>query len=81
MSTAAITVELPEPVLSDAAKIAEKNGVSLSSWIRLTVEQTLRDEKLTAEFYHRRALGKDAETLLAILDKAPAAPPIPGDEL
>jgi hypothetical protein len=81
MNIAAITVELPEPILHDAAELASKSGVSVASWIRLTVEGTLRDAKLLAEFERRRALGKDAETVRAILDRAPCGPPVPGDEL
>jgi hypothetical protein len=81
MSNAVIPIELAEPLMHDAALIAEKNGMSVASWISLTVEERLRAERLTAEFLRRRAAGADGKTLLALLDRAPDREPDPGDEL
>jgi len=81
MSLAVIPVELPEVVLQDAVQRAEQSGVSVSEWIRRTVEQGLRDEKWMAEFERRRALGGNAASMLAILDKAPGGVVEVGDEL
>jgi hypothetical protein len=81
MNNAVIPVELSEPSMQDAAELAEKNGMSVSSWISLTVEEHLRNERMTAEFYRRRAVGGSGKDLLAILDQAPDRVPDPGDEL
>jgi len=81
MSLAVVPVELPEVVLKDAAQCAEQSGVSVSEWIRRTVEQGLRDDKMMAEFERRRALGGDAATMLAIVDKARRGGVDAGDEL
>ena len=81
MSRSLVTVELPEPVLEDAAKLAQSQGLTVASWISSTVEERLRDERQTAEFYRRRALAGDGSAILAILDKAPDGVPMPGDEL
>jgi hypothetical protein len=81
MSNAVIPVELSEPLMQDATEIAEKNGMSVSTWISSTVAERLRAERLSAEFFRRRAAGADGKTLLALLDLAPDREPDPGDEL
>jgi cytochrome P450 len=81
MSNAIIPVELPDPLLHDAAMRAEKAGVSVSTWIRDMIEDRIRNEEVTARFLRRRAAGASGDDLLAILDKAPDTPPQPGDEL
>jgi hypothetical protein len=81
MTSAVISVELPTPTLEDASRVAEQSGMSVADWIGVTVADRLREQRLTAEFYRRRALGGDSQTLLALLDKAPDAPPVAGDEL
>ncbi len=81
MTTDVIAVEIPEPTFDDAQRVAEQSGMTASDWISATVSERLRDQHLTAEFYRRRALGGDGNTLLATLDLAPDATPIPGDEL
>ena len=45
------------------------------------VADRIRDEQVTERFYRRRARAGGGAELLAILDKAPNAPPMPGDEL
>ncbi len=79
MSNAVISVELEEPVMHDAAEIAAKNGMSVAGWIASTIEDRLRNERLTAEFYRRRASGGDGKVLLEVLAKGPNLDPEPGD--
>jgi hypothetical protein len=81
MSNAVVPVELRQPVLEDAAKIAERRGLSVAGWISSTVEELLREERQAAEFYRRRAMGGDSRAMLSILDKAPDGPPVSGDEI
>jgi hypothetical protein len=81
MSNAIISVELPDPLMHDATLSAERAGVSVSTWIRDMVAARVRDEAITERFFRRRARAGDAAELLAILDKAPDVPPMPGDEL
>jgi hypothetical protein len=81
MTPDVIAVEIPKPTFDDAQRAAEQSGMTASDWINTTVAERLRDQRLAAEFYRRRSLGGDRNTLLAILDLAPDADPIPGDEL
>ncbi len=81
MSHAIVPVELPEPLMRDAAEIAEESGMSVANWITFTVEQRLKNERLTREFFRRRALGGTGTDLLAMLDKSAEREPDPGDEL
>jgi hypothetical protein len=81
MSKAIISVELPDPLMHDAMLRAEKAGVSVPVWIRDMVADRIRDESITERFFLRRQRAGDAEEFLAILDKAPDGPPLPGDEL
>ena len=81
MSNAVIPVELSEPLMQDATEIAEKSGMSVATWISSIVAERLRAERLSEEFFRRRAAGADGKTLLALLDLAPDRTPDPGDEL
>jgi hypothetical protein len=81
MSKSVISVELPDPLMQDASARAEQAGVSISTWIQDMVASRIRDEQITERFFRRRARAGDAAEILAILDKAPNVPPMPGDEL
>ena len=81
MSKAVISVELSDPLMHDASARAERAGVSVSTWIHDMVADRIRDEQVTERFYRLRARAGGGAELLAILDKAPNAPPMPGDEL
>ncbi len=81
MTADAIAVEIPKPTFEHAQRVAEESGMTAADWISATVSERLREQHLTAEFYRRRALGGDRNALLAILDNAPDADPVPGDEL
>jgi len=81
MTTDVIAVEIPKPTFDDAQRVAAQSGMTASDWISAAVSERLRDQHLTAEFYRRRALGGDRNTLIALLDQAPDIDPVPGDEL
>jgi hypothetical protein len=81
MSKATISVELPDPLMHDASMRAQKEGVSVSTWIHNMVADRIRDEAVTERFFLRRQRAGDVKELRAILDKAPNVPPMPGDEL
>jgi hypothetical protein len=81
MNSAVISVELPEPLMHQAAESAEKSGVTISTWISQTVAQQLRIESVTERYFQRRGTDAEVREILAILDRAPNRQPDPGDEL
>lgn len=81
MSSAVIAIELPEPLVHDAAEVAAKNGVTVDAWIGLTVAERIHAERQAERFFRMRAAGTSGRKLLEILDRAPDREPDPGDEL
>jgi hypothetical protein len=81
MSDLVIPVHLSGPLLQAASDQAERTGISLEEWLRTAVADRIRDAYVTEKYFSRKAKAGDAAELMAILDKAPDGPPMPGDEL
>lgn len=80
-----LSVRLPEHVHQQLKELARQEGVSINQLITLAVVEkmtALRTEDYLRERAERFvASGGTRETFLAILDKAPNSPPLPGEEL
>lgn len=74
-------VKLPASIRAAAARLAAEDGVSLNDWIASAVAQKVGAVAATADFFARRAAGRQPRELAAILALAPDRPPEAGDEL
>jgi len=81
MSEAVIPVHLSGSLLQAASDQALRNGVSLEDWLLSVAADRVRDAYITEKYFSRKPQPGDAAEILAILDKAPNVPPMPGDEL
>jgi hypothetical protein len=81
MSEAVISVHFSDPLLQGAMQEAARSGLSIDDWLRKIAADRVRDAYLTEKYFSRKARAGDAAELMAILDKAPDGPPMPGDEL
>jgi hypothetical protein len=81
MSKATYPLKLPTSIKAAAARLAKEDGVSLNQWIATAVAQKIGAVETAAEFFTRRAKGRDGSGLGRILAKVPNRPPEPGDEL
>ena len=74
-------LQLPTSLKDTAARLAREDGVSLNQWIVAAVAQKIGAVETAEEFLSGRAAGSAPGDLTRLLDKAPDAPPEPGDEL
>jgi len=80
MSSSPHHVELLEPLIEDAERSAAREGKSLQQWVNGVLEERFRLERLTEDFFSKRAQGSTGNGLRWALDNAPDRPPDPGDE-
>ncbi len=73
-------LRLPENVMEDAKHLAAANGSSLNQFLVAVVAERIGEMKATAEI-ERRIARADHKKALAVLDRVPSRPPVPGDEL
>ncbi len=78
-ATHAIPVQ--EDVYREVAERADRRGVSPEQWASNVLTERARLERLTDEYFDRRAQNASSLILGELLDKAPARPPDFGDEL
>lgn len=81
MNEAVISVRLSDSLLQDASQAAARTGMSLEEWLRSLAADRVRDTYVLDKYFSHVPQPGDGEELLAMLDKAPDVPPIPGDEL
>jgi len=81
MSESVISVRLSDSLLEDASQAAARTGLSLEEWLRSVAADRVRDTYVLEKYFSRTPQPGDGEELLALLDKAPDLPPVPGDEL
>ena len=74
-------LRLPISLKETAARLAREDGVSLNQWISSAVAQKIGAVEAAEEFLKRRAAGAKPGDLTRYLERAPDAPPVPGDEL
>lgn len=76
----ALSVRLPDSLHAQLKQLAEQEGVSINQLITLAVAEKVSALK-TEDYFRERAARANREAFLAVLDKAPDVPPLPGDEL
>jgi hypothetical protein len=81
MSDAVIPVRMPETLFHDAARQAERVGVSVEEWLVSLVAESVRYEHVADCFFRRPANPDAGKVMLDILDSTHDHPPLPGDEL
>ena len=75
----ALSVRLPESLHAQLKQLAQQEGVSINQLIVLSVAEKVSALR-TEDFFRERATNADRAAFLAVLDKAPDLPPLPGDE-
>ena len=73
-------LHLPDSLKETAARLAKNDGVSLNQWITTAVAQKIGAVETAEELLRGRAAGAKPGDLTRYLDRAPDAPPEPGDE-
>lgn len=81
MSKNTYPLKLPTSVKQAAAELAKEDGVSLNQFIAAAVAEKVGTLRTAREFFAERIGNTKPEDLRKILDKVPARPPVPGDEI
>lgn len=81
MSERTFPLKLPTSVKQAAAELAKEDGVSLNQFIAAAVAEKVGTLRTAREFFAERIGNAKPEDLQKILDKVPARPPVPGDEI
>ena len=76
----ALSVRLPESLHAQLKQLAQQEGVSIHQPIVLSVAEKVSALR-TEDFFSERAAKADRAAFLAVLDRAPDLPPLPGEEL
>jgi hypothetical protein len=80
MSKATYPLKLPASIKAAAARLAQKNGVSLNQWIAAAVAEKVGAVETAAQFFKRRSGKARQKDLLMFLDRAADKPPTRGDD-
>ena len=81
MSDAVIPVHMPETLFHDAAKQAERVGVSVEDWLVSLAEESIRYELVADRFFRHQTDPNAGKKMIEILNSTTDNPPMPGDEL
>ncbi len=81
MRDAVIPVRMPETLFQDAARQAERAGVSVEEWLVSLAAESVRYEHVADRFFRVAANPDAGKVMLDILDSTHDHPPLPGDEL
>ena len=81
MSDAVIQLHMPDTLLRDAGKQAERSGVSVEDWLLSLAAENIRYERVADRFFRDAPNPDAARTMREILNSTKDNPPIPGDEL
>ena len=82
MSEAVIPVRMSDPLLGYASQQAQRNGVSLETWLLSVAAERIRDEQVAERFFRPVPPEIAARSIGELLDRAGNNnPPDPGDEL
>jgi len=73
-------LEIPESLLRQAEELAQRDGVSLDTWVSSMIAYRIGAAEATEQFFRMRAAGA-GKGLQYYLDLVPKCPPDPGDEL
>ena len=81
MSDAVVAVHLSETLFQDAARQAQRAGVSVEGWLISLAAESIRYDYVADRFF-RRPVNPDAgKVMLEVLDSTNDHPPLPGDDL
>lgn len=75
-----LTIRLPESVHRTIKALAARDGVSVNQFIASAAAEKMASV-MTLDYLRAEAAQGRREDFLAVLDKAPAQAPVPGDEL
>jgi hypothetical protein len=80
MSDAVISIHMPEVLLRDAAKQAERVGASVEDWLVSLAAESIRYEHVADRFFRHPPDPDAGRKMLEILGSTKDNPPTPGDE-
>ena len=80
MSDAVIPVHMPETLFHDAAKQAERVGVSVEDWLVSLAAENIRYEHAADRFFRHPPNPDAGKRMMEILNSTRDNPPMPGDE-
>ena len=75
MSRSTYPLKLPTSIKRAAQRLAKEDGVSLNQWIAVAVAQKVGTVETAAEFFRKRAAGRNGSGLAEFLRNAPAVEP------
>lgn len=75
----ALTIRLPDSVHLKIKELALRDGVSVNQFIASAAAEEMASV-MTLDYLRTEAAQGRREDFLAVLDRAPDAPPQPGDE-
>ena len=75
----ALTIRLPESVHARVKELAARDGVSVNQFITSAVAEKMASV-MTLDYLRVEAAQGRREEFLAVLDRVPDVPPLPGDE-
>lgn len=75
----ALTIRLPDSVHLKIKELALRDGVSVNQFIASAAAEKMASV-MTLDYLRTEAAQGRREDFLAVLDRAPDAPPQPGDE-
>jgi hypothetical protein len=81
MSEAVIPVHMPDTLLQDATRQAQRVGVSVEDWLLSLAAESVRYEYVADRFFRHNANPDAGKVMFEVLDSANDHPPLPGDEL
>lgn len=75
MSRSTYPLKLPTSIKRAAQRLAKEDGVSLNQWIAVAVAEKVGTVETAAEFFHKRAAGRDGSGIAEFLRNAPDVEP------
>ena len=75
----ALTIRLPDSVHLKIKALAARDGVSVNQFIASAAAEKMASV-MTLDYLRAEAAQGQRKDLLAVLDRAPDVPPLPGDE-
>ena len=75
----ALTIRLPDSVHAQIKELAARDGVSVNQFIASAAAEKMASV-MTLDYLRAEAAQGQRADFLAVLDRAPDAPPLPGDE-
>jgi hypothetical protein len=81
MSDAVVPVHMAETLFHDAARQAQRTGVSVEDWLLSLAAESVRCEYVADRFFRHPENPDAGKVMLEILDSTNDHPPLPGDEI